>query len=229
MPPSRRFTRSLCLSLALLATLPAPIGAAEVPSVELQHSNTGELARQLQVGDIVFTRIGAYPFRKVAATTASWTNHVGIVIDIGGPEPLIGESKFPLSQATSLSRFVARSENGRIAVARLDQSLTPQQQQAIKAAAMRRFGTFYDTGFNLRSSRQFCSRYVREVVGESTGVELGQVETFAQLLASNPAADVGFWRAWYFGAIPWQRQTVTPASVLRSPHLQTVFDGYSRG
>ena len=39
-----------------------------------------ELARSLQVGDIVFTRIGAYPFRKVAEATGTWTNHVGIEI-----------------------------------------------------------------------------------------------------------------------------------------------------
>jgi len=45
------------------------------------------------------------------------------------------------------------------------------------------------------------------------------------LLAGAPQADVGFWRAWYFGSIPWQRETVTPASVLHTPGLKTVFDG----
>ena len=41
-------------------------------------------ACELQVGDIVFTRIGAYPFRKVAEATGTWTNHVGIVLDVSG-------------------------------------------------------------------------------------------------------------------------------------------------
>lgn len=222
----RFYAGAICVSLALLSSAPGAAQAAEPAGVALQQASTSELARQLQVGDVVFTRIPAYPFRQVAATTSSWTNHVGIVIDTSGAEPMVGESKFPLSQATPLSRFVARSEDGRVAVGRLDVALTPQQRQAIKAAAERRFGVFYDTGFNLHSNRQFCSRYVREVVQETTGIGLGQVENFAQLLASNPDANVSFWRAWYFGNIPWQRQTVTPASLLRSPRLKPVFDGY---
>jgi len=184
-----------------------------------------ELAKSLQVGDIVFTRIGAYPFRKVAEATGTWTNHVGIVLDVSGAEPTIGESRFPLSGATTLSRFVARSAGGRVAVMRLPVPLTPAQQAGVAAAAAQRRHVFYDTGFDAHSSRQFCSRYVREVLQQAAGIQVGQVQTFRQLLASAPQADVGFWRVWYFGSIPWQRETVTPASVLHTPGLKTVFDG----
>ena len=184
-----------------------------------------ELAKSLQVGDIVFTRIGAYPFRKVAEATGTWTNHVGIVLDVSGKEPVIGESRFPFSGSTTLNRFVARSAGGRVAVMRLPAPLTDAQQAAIVAAAAHRAHVFYDTGFDAHSHRQFCSRYVREVLQQGAGVEVGRVETFQALLKSAPEADVGFWRAWYFGNIPWQRETVTPASVLRTPGLRTVFDG----
>lgn len=183
------------------------------------------LARSLQVGDIVFTRVGAYPFRKVAEATGTWTNHVGIVLDVSGQEPVIGESRFPFSGSTTLSRFVARSAGGRVAVMRLPTPLTRAQQIAIVAAAAQREHVFYDTGFDASSHRQFCSRYVREVLQQGAGVEVGRVQTFRQLLADAPRADVGFWRVWYFGSIPWQRETVTPASVLHTPGLRTVFDG----
>jgi len=196
--------------------LPAAAPAAEPVS---------ELARSLQVGDIVFTRIGAYPFRKVAEATGTWTNHVGIVLDVSGAEPVIGESRFPFSGSTTLGRFVARSAGGRVAVMRLPEPLGAAQQAAIVEAANQRRHVFYDTGFDARSHRQFCSRYVREVLLQGAGVEVGQVQTFRQLLASAPQADTGFWRAWYFGSIPWQRETVTPASVLHTPGLKTVFDG----
>ena len=195
--------------------------AAPAPAAE----PTGELAKTLQVGDIVFTRIGAYPFRKVAEATGTWTNHVGIVLDVSGKEPVIGESRFPFSASTTLRRFIARSAGGRVAVMRLPTPLTPAQQVAIVAAAAQREHVFYDTGFDARSHRQFCSRYVREVLQQGAGVEVGRVETFQTLLESAPASDVGFWRVWYFGSIPWQRETVTPASVLRTPGLQTIFDG----
>ena len=195
--------------------------AAPAPATE----SLSNLARSLRVGDIVFTRIGAYPFRKVAEATGTWTNHVGIVLDVSGAEPTIGESRFPFSGSTTLSRFVARSTGSRVAVMRLPTPLTRAQQVAIVAAAAQREHVFYDTGFDARSHRQFCSRYVREVLQQGAGADVGQVETFKQLLASAPQSDVGFWRVWYFGSIPWQRETVTPASVLHTPGLQTVFDG----
>ncbi len=191
----------------------------------LATESVAQLARALQVGDIVFTRIGAYPFRKVAEATGTWTNHVGIVLDVSGKEPVIGESRFPFSGSTTLARFVARSAGGRVAVMRLPTPPTPAQQIAIVAAAVQREHVFHDTGFDANSHRQFCSRYVREVLQQGAGVEVGRVETFQQLLAGTPKADVGCWRAWYFGNIPWQRETVTPASVLHTPGLQAVFDG----
>ena len=217
--PLRRIGTISALCAALVATgahARSPAGDAEPVAA---------LARSLQVGDIVFTRIGAYPFRKVAEATGSWTNHVGIVLDVSGPEPVIGESRFPFSGNTTLARFVARSAGGRVAVMRLPEPLTEAQQAAIVAAADARSHVFYDTGFDAHSHRQFCSRYVREVLQEGAGVEVGKVESFQELLASAPQADVGFWRAWYFGNIPWNRETVTPASVLRTPGLTTVFDG----
>jgi hypothetical protein len=197
----------------------------DIVAPALASESVHALAQSLQVGDIVFTRVGAYPFRKVAEATGSWTNHVGIVLDVSGQEPVIGESRFPFSGSTTLSRFVARSAGSRVAVMRLPTPLTPAQQVAIGVAAAQRAHVFYDTGFDANSHRQFCSRYVREVLQQGAGVDVGQVETFKQLLASAPQADVGFWRVWYFGNIPWKRETVTPASVLHTPGLQTVFDG----
>jgi hypothetical protein len=182
------------------------------------------LASQLEVGDVVFIRIPFKAFSEVAAATGSWTNHVGVVVEIGS-DPVIAESRFPLSGSTALSRFVARSEGGRVAVARLRRQLSLQEKRSVMLAAQRRSCILYDTGFNLHSRRQFCSRYVREVLEEATGMPIGDVETFAQLLASYPNANLAFWRLWYFGRIPWNRKTVTPASLIRSRALAVMFDG----
>jgi hypothetical protein len=69
---------------------------------------------------------------------------------------------------------------------------------------------------------------VREVLQEATGVELGEVENFTTLLDRNPEADQQFWKLWYFGQIPWQRETVTPASLLRDGRMRVVFDGRAK-
>ena len=212
---------------ALLLSMTASANNLDNPG-QLEQTSTRVLASQLAVGDVIFIRVPIYPFQKVASTTESWTNHVGIVIDVSGQEPLVGESAFPFSKTTPLSRFVARSEAGRVDVSRLNTPLTPQQQDEVRVAAMKRLGILYDTGFDLHSRRQFCSRYVYEVLRDATGTQVGDIETFASLLAHNPKADLTFWRYWYFGNIPWQRQTITPASLLRSPKLHTVFDGYAQ-
>ena len=180
----------------------------------------------LQVGDVVFIRVGALPFRKIAETTNSWTNHVGIVVDTTDGQVQVAESRVPRSGTTSLARFIGRSSGGRVEISRLERPLTDAQQQMVRRAAAERAGIFYDTGFNLHSRREFCSRYVREILAEATGVQVGEVQTFATLLQQNSHADLGFWRLWYFGRIPWQRETVTPASILNSPQLHPVFDGY---
>ncbi|MFL6610274.1 MAG: YebB family permuted papain-like enzyme [Pseudomonas sp.] len=189
----------------------------------------GLVTADLQIGDMVFIRVNAGPFLEVASATNSWTNHVGVVVDNTSDEPLVAESTFPFSRTTSLSRFIQRSEHGRCAVARLTLPLTYAQRKALQKAVDHRLGTFYDTGFNIDSRRQFCSRFVREVIDEATNIQVGNVETFATLLQDNADPNLAFWRLWYFGRIPWQRRTVTPASLLRSPVVRIVFDSQSRG
>lgn len=191
------------------------------------HADLRELGRQLRVGDVVFIRSGFYPFRKVADTTMTWTNHVGIVVAVKNGEPVIAESRVPISGKTTWARFVRRSAHGRVALARLKEQPQSLAGEDLLLAAQKRYGILYDTGFNLHSRRQFCSRYVREVVLEATGVALGEVENFSHLLARNPQADQRFWRVWYFGAIPWRRETVTPASLLNDDKLDIYFDGFA--
>jgi Permuted papain-like amidase enzyme, YaeF/YiiX, C92 family len=198
--------------------------ASSDPRSCIAHRCLNDLRAQCVVGDLVFIRVRTPLFMQVAEATGSWTNHVGVVIDNDGT---IAESRFPLSGTTTLSRFVRQSAGGRVALARLRRPLQPAEQRRVAVAARRRTGVVYDTGFNLHSRRQFCSRYAREVIGEATGEQLGQVETFSDLLHAQPNAALWFWTLWYFGRIPWQRQTVTPASVLRSAAVELVFDGYA--
>ncbi|WP_253278636.1 YiiX/YebB-like N1pC/P60 family cysteine hydrolase [Pseudomonas thivervalensis] len=137
---------------------------------------------------------------------------------------MVRSSNSPFSRTTSLTRFRKRSEHGRCTGARLTRPPTDTQRKAIQNAADHRLGTFYDTGFSISSRRQFCSRFVREVIDEATHIQLGKVETFATLLQDNADPNLAFWRLWYFGRIPWQRCTVTPASLLRSPDVRVIFD-----
>ncbi len=207
---------------AALFSVPAWCGQQTPPKAQIKSD---ELAKKLEVGDVVFIRIPIQPFTQVSDATSSWTNHVGIVSDVSGKEPVISESSVPLSGETKWSKFMQRSDKGRVAVTRLDKPLDAQQQRRLGQAVAARRGIMYDTGFDLHSKRQFCSRYVREVLDEAAGVKLGEVESFSVLLKRNPQADQAFWKVWYFGNIPWQRETVTPASLLKDGRMRVVFDG----
>ena len=142
-----------------------------------------------------------------------------------GAGAVIAESRVPLSRFTRFKTFVRRSAHGRLAVLRLHRPLSDEEIRRLQRATRCRLGRLYDTGFNLRSRRQFCSRFVREALQESTGVVVGEVTTFRDLLERNPGTDLRLWKAWYFGRIPWERATVTPGSLYASPSLNVVFDG----
>jgi hypothetical protein len=90
-------------------------------------TGAGGAHQDLRIGDLVFIRVTARPFLEVASATCSWVNHVGIVIGARGNDSLIAESTFPLSRVTTLTRFLARSEHGVFAVARLRQPLESSQ------------------------------------------------------------------------------------------------------
>lgn len=214
---------STLLAMGLWMLLPCTSGEAQA-----ETGNTipmRELASRVKVGDLIFIRIPNRLFLKVSEGSGSWTNHVGIVIDTSGSEPLVAESRVPRASADSLSKFIDRSANGRAAVRRLPRELSAAEQQTLGQAARKRFGSLYDLGFDLHSSRQFCSKYVREVLAEASGELVGEPENFARLLARHPDTDQRFWKWWFHGNIPWQRETITPASQYESPKLSTVFDG----
>ena len=78
-----------------------------------------DLQRALRVGDLVFTRVPFSAFRQIADATGTWTNHVGIVVDVTHAGALIAESRLPISCRTSFACFARRSAQGRVAVLHL--------------------------------------------------------------------------------------------------------------
>ena len=86
---------------------------------------------EYEIGDIVFTCIGAALFGQISAASNCWSNHVGIIIGHNGEDFLVAESRVPLSTITTLSRFIKRSSNQRYAIKRLDAGLTERQKQQI--------------------------------------------------------------------------------------------------
>ncbi|EJD6537747.1 YebB family permuted papain-like enzyme [Providencia rettgeri] len=178
---------------------------------------------KFEVGDIVFTSIGTELFRQIASASQCWSNHVGMIVGHDGDDYLIAESRVPLSTTTTLSRFISRSSDKRYSVRRLRQSLTQEQKKALVAQVPLRLNKFYHTGFNYDSSRQFCSKFVFDIYQSALSIQIGEIETFEALLTKNPNAKLNFWKLWFIGHIPWERTTVTPASLWHHPELSLVY------
>lgn len=196
---------------------------AATSRAELDDRTYGNVvASKPAIGDIVFTRIGGPIFTQVATTTQSWTSHVGIIVDYENGDWIVAESGIPFVRKTPLRKFLDRSEGKEFSIRRLKTELTTEQKYAILRFADSQMGKVYSLGFNLQSQNTFCSKFVHDAVYEGTRQSIGEVETFEHLLHRNPDAPLWFWRAWFFGFIPWQRMTITPASELQSPLLVIV-------
>ena len=180
------------------------------------------VASRPAIGDIVFVRIGGPIFSRVAITTGSWTSHVGIIVDRQNGDWIVAESGIPFVRKTALRKFLDRSENQEFSIRRLRTEPTAAQERAMLVFADTQMGKVYSLGFNLTSKNTFCSKFVHDVVYAGTHQSIGEVETFDHLLHSNPDTPLSFWRVWFFGFIPWQRTTITPASELTSPLLKPV-------
>ena len=177
----------------------------------------------LQPGDLVFISIINPLYRHVAAATRSKATHVGIAFFDDQKGWVIAESTVPFAKLTPLSKFLARSYDGWVAVRRLHGGLSTQQVVQLRAACDSRMGTVYDLGFHYDSPRLFCSKLAYDAYKEATGIEIGTLEAFSDLLKKYPDQSYQFWHFWFFGRIPWARRTVTPASQLHSPKVKAVY------
>ncbi len=179
----------------------------------------------LQDGDLIFIQIHNPVFNQIAETCGSWESHVGIVFRDKDGDWQVAESTVPVSRFISLKRLLMVPWHGRFMIRRLKGGLSDDQKVRLRQASEVRMGKWYQTGFNYDSKHHlYCSKLVHDVYRDAVGEEVGKVQTFREILSANPDAPVGFWKAWFFGSIPWDRRCVTPTSELRDADFITVFD-----
>ncbi|RVU30449.1 YiiX/YebB-like N1pC/P60 family cysteine hydrolase [Neptunomonas marina] len=181
------------------------------------------VTEHLKEGDLLFIAIDSFLYRQVAQGTGSWCSHVGVAIQQHG-RWYVAESAIPKVRITPLDKFIARAKSGRIAVHRFNKGISDTQLSALKQAVQSHLGKWYHLGFNYDDKRMFCSKFTALVLESALGIKLGEVETLEQLITKNPQANVGFWRCWYLGFIPWKRRTITPESLLKDPRLLPIFN-----
>lgn len=227
--PLTAFLFCAAVPMAMLATGCAsrtsdPLRLKWKASAEVMHS----ALPGLKEGDIIFTCAKNVIYRKIAQTFQSWESHVGILFCDSSGGWKVAESTLPITKFTPLDKFLLQSEDGRFVIRRLRAGLSQEETPRLRVAVESRMGKLYDLGFQYDSSRLYCSKFVYDTFLEATGQRIGRIETFREMFEENPGAPVSFWRAWFFGRIPWERRTVTTTSQLHSANLVTVFDSEKR-
>lgn len=174
-------------------------------------------------GDVVFTSNHNYLFRRVERDTKTWSSHVGVAFKSDAGQWVIYESTWPKSKITPLCEFMQRSYQDRVEIKRLSTGIVDSQVRVMKMAATRQLGLPYDQGFDYSDDKKsFCSKFVYNVY-KSVSIEMGSLHTFQEVLDENPDMDLGFWKTWFFGRIPYQRVTISPAQQIRDTKYVSVF------
>lgn len=150
---------------------------------------------QYETGDIVFTCIGAalarYPPLHSAGATMLGLLLVIMVMTIWWRKvasPLNRHHAVTVYTTFSWTTLRGSSPVRRSAV---------EQKLAIMEQVPARLNKFYHTGFKYESSRQFCSKFVFDIYKEALCIPVGDIETFEELLHSNPDAKLAFWKFWF--------------------------------
>ncbi len=177
---------------------------------------------ELRDGDVIFISIPTFLYRQVEKGTASRASHVGILFR-DGDTWIVAESKVPLSVYTPLASFLERTKDDWCCIRRPNRRLNPGDIESLRSECDARMGKLYHFGFKYDSSRQFCSKFVYDSYRSALGIEVGELDTLRNLYKRRPNMSIVFWKLWYFGMIPWNRRTITPASQMETDVLETVY------
>ena len=177
----------------------------------------------LKSGDIIFISIPYFLYQQIEKGTACRASHVGMVFHDENEGWVVAESKVPVSTYTKLDKYLARTKGGWCCVRRLNRELNENEINRLREECDKQMGKLYHLGFKYISPRLFCSKLVYDAYNRALNIEVGELNTLRELFEKQPRMSVRFWRLWYFGFIPWDRITVTPASQLDADNLETVY------
>jgi hypothetical protein len=212
------YTCVLCLILFFVCIL---------SGIEKLWANThcDQAISMAQDGDLIFIDLPNPIFKQVAVSTQSWTSHLGLLLRADNGDWLVAESRFPRGILTHICSFINRSKHKKFEVKRYSGSLNALDISRLRSKALSQLDTIYDLGFDMDSDKQFCTKLVYQAY-QTIGIEVGQIQTFANLVGESADQSHLFWHLWFFGNIPWERRTLTPASQNRDSQFETVLRNF---
>ena len=153
----------------------------------------------------------------IEGSTGSPFSHCGIVVKKIGEWKVI-EAIGPVKE-TPLQQWLYQGRGDAFVAYRLRAPLQAQVPQII-AAAERYTGRPYDLHYDLDDARIYCSELLWKATRDATGVKLGKLQKVGELNWKPYEAVI---RELENGALPLEREMITPRSLTEDPRLEEVF------
>jgi hypothetical protein len=176
-------------------------------------------ATSLRDGDIIFHTLRSAQSVAIQRATHSPYSHVGIIFHRDGK--LFVFEAIATVRYTPLASWIARGENGRYVVKRLQRTLTSMDIEKLRRVAQTYEGKPYDLYFEWSDARIYCSELIWKMYQRALGVELGALQKLREFDLRDPAVKAKM-RERYGANIPREEPVISPAAVFESPLLTDV-------
>ncbi len=177
------------------------------------------LAYEPQTGDIIFQISRSSQSKAIQLATHSDYSHTGMVI-IRNKKPYVFEAIGPVVY-TPLQKFIARGEDGKYVIRRVNGGLSAQQQKKLAQTAKGYLGKPYDLFFAWSDDRQYCSEVVWKVYFHALNMQVGKLQKMKEFDLSSPAVQAKI-KERYGKNIPLDETVISPQAVFDAPQLETV-------
>lgn len=173
-------------------------------------------------GDIIFQSSLSAQSKAIQLATDSKYSHCGIVYKDNG-NYYVFEAIQPVKK-TPLKEWIARGQDGRYVIKRLKNAaavLTKTVVQKMKKAGEKLSGKNYDVTFEWSDENIYCSELIWKIYKQSTGLEVGKLETLKDFNLSNEIVKKKMLER-YGNSIPLNETVISPKAIFESELLVTI-------
>lgn len=143
------------------------------------------LSAKLIEGDLIFVESQSSQSEAIREATGSPWSHVGVAMKHEGVIKVIEAGARGVA-ITSLDDFIDLGRNRRVSIHRLSATLKDAEREALRTALKKHLGKPYDRMFRWDDNSLYCSELVWKAYRDSTGIELGRMQTFGDFDLSSP-------------------------------------------
>jgi permuted papain-like amidase YaeF/Yiix C92 family enzyme len=187
-------------------------------------------APQILPGDLIFQESKSDQAKAIKEVTGSRYTHCGIIVKRDGklcvaeainPVRVIPTVDYPLR---AIDVWIESGVDRQAIIKRVREGLSPDRLQQLEQAMLQFQGKPYDFLFQWSDEKIYCSEFVYDSFVNGPKLEVGHVQTFADLPMDGPLARSLIKKRYIDEGkqIDPREKIITPVAVMNDPNLDTV-------